>query len=582
MKLSTTGCSFIAALVFSGAQQHSLAGSATWSQTPANNNWNMAGNWVPNTVPNGPSDVATFAPSEKTEVTISSSVTVSSVQYNAGAPPFTITVEGIGINLFVTGEGIVNDSGVTQSFSDGPQSAVFFQDGATAGDMTFFGGEGGQFFFTESSSAGTGTFDVKTGTSQGALLFFDNSSAAEATIQVSDFALADFLDNSTAANAAFIATSGGFFDFSGNATAANGSFAMSGGGGIGFSGSATAANGQFTANGAESSSEAGCFVFLADDTTAADSTFLINGGSAAGAPGAEMTFFGQATAANATLTANGGTAGGLGGSIIFTSKTKGGTASFSLNGNGNLDLSMHRSSPLTIGSLEGDGLVFLGGSALSVGSNNESTTFSGIIQDGGTGGGAGGSLTKIGSGTLTLSGANIYTGTTTVSAGALLVSNPTGSATGTGAIAVNSGTLGGGGIIAGAVTIGTGSGTGAFLAPAFGTNKQVTLTLQSSLTLQADATYTYTFKARKNQSRTDLVAANGVTISGATIVLQGKTQGRLKRGTVLTVLSKTSANAISGTFSNLADGAVVTVNGNNFQASYHGGDGNDLILTAVP
>ena len=56
----------------------------------------------------------------------------------------------------------------------------------------------------------------------------------------------------------------------------------------------------------------------------------------------------------------------------------------------------------------------------------------------------------------------------------------------------------------------------------------------------------------------------------------------MKRGMVLTVISNTSANPISGDFSNLADGAIVNVNGNNFQASYEGGDGNDLTLTVVP
>ncbi|MBA3833084.1 MAG: hypothetical protein H0X34_14550 [Chthoniobacterales bacterium] len=39
---------------------------------------------------------------------------------------------------------------------------------------------------------------------------------------------------------------------------------------------------------------------------------------------------------------------------------------------------------------------------------------------------------------------------------------------------------------------------------------------------------------------------------------------------------------ISGTFANLADGAVVSVGGNQLQASYEGGDGNDLTLTVVP
>jgi len=48
------------------------------------------------------------------------------------------------------------------------------------------------------------------------------------------------------------------------------------------------------------------------------------------------------------------------------------------------------------------------------------------------------------------------------------------------------------------------------------------------------------------------------------------------------LIRNTSADPISGTFSNLPDGAIVNVNGNNLQASYEGGDGNDLTLTVVP
>jgi hypothetical protein len=147
---------------------------------------------------------------------------------------------------------------------------------------------------------------------------------------------------------------------------------------------------------------------------------------------------------------------------------------------------------------------------------------------------------------------------------------------------VTSGTLGGKGIIAGPATIGTGSGGGAFVAPAVGGKKQLTLTIQSALTLDSDATYTCTFKAKKNKSRTDLVIANGVTINGASLNLVGQTQGSLKKGLRLTLISNTSANPISGTFSNLPDGGTVTINGNNFRASYEGGDGNDLTLTVVP
>jgi fibronectin-binding autotransporter adhesin len=47
------------------------------------------------------------------------------------------------------------------------------------------------------------------------------------------------------------------------------------------------------------------------------------------------------------------------------------------------------------------------------------------------------------------------------------------------------------------------------------------------------------------------------------------------------VIKNTAATPISGTFSNLPDGAIVDVNGNNLKASYSGGDGNDLTLTVV-
>jgi hypothetical protein len=66
------------------------------------------------------------------------------------------------------------------------------------------------------------------------------------------------------------------------------------------------------------------------------------------------------------------------------------------------------------------------------------------------------------------------------------------------------------------------------------------------------------------------------------IALSSETQGALRQGRVLTLISNTSPNPISGTFSNLPDGGIVTINGNNFQASYEGGGGNDLTLTVVP
>jgi len=254
-------------------------------------------------------------------------------------------------------------------------------------------------------------------------------------------------------------------------------------------------------------------------------------------------------------------------------------------GSGTLAIDSHNSPGVTAGSVEGDGEILLGSNNLTVGTNNLSTTFSGLIEDGPSGKVAG-SLTKVGTGTFTLSNASLtdtYTGGTTVSGGTLIVNNRNYSATGTGPVQVTAGTLGGKGKISGAVTVGTGSGTGAFLAPAAGTTVQATLTIRSALTFDTDATYTCTLRAKQNRARTDQVIANGVTInSGAMIALSGETMGVLIQGMVLTLISNTSANPISGTFSNLPDGSIVTINGNNFQANYEGGDGNDLTLTVVP
>jgi autotransporter-associated beta strand protein len=68
----------------------------------------------------------------------------------------------------------------------------------------------------------------------------------------------------------------------------------------------------------------------------------------------------------------------------------------------------------TIGSLAGAGNVDLGAFTLTVGGDNTNTTFSGVIS--GTGG-----LTKVGTGTLTLTAASIYIGTISVLDGGLIV-----------------------------------------------------------------------------------------------------------------------------------------------------------------
>ena len=112
-----------------------------------------------------------------------------------------------------------------------------------------------------------------------------------------------------------------------------------------------------------------------------------------------------------------------------------------------------------------------------LGGNNTDATFAGVISSNSAVAGSVVSVTKIGTGTLTLTGMNTYTGGTTVSGGALRVNNSTGSGTGTGDLEVFTGaTLTGNGSISSATTIDNG-GT---LAPG---NPGGTFTIANSLTL---------------------------------------------------------------------------------------------------
>src|SRR5215510_3277805 len=69
----------------------SFAGSATWKAAPATGDWGTAANWTPATVPNSPTDTATFATSNITGVSLSTLITVNSIVFNSGASAFTIT-----------------------------------------------------------------------------------------------------------------------------------------------------------------------------------------------------------------------------------------------------------------------------------------------------------------------------------------------------------------------------------------------------------------------------------------------------------------------------------------------------------
>ncbi|WP_220716069.1 autotransporter outer membrane beta-barrel domain-containing protein [Candidatus Rhabdochlamydia porcellionis] len=118
---------------------------------------------------------------------------------------------------------------------------------------------------------------------------------------------------------------------------------------------------------------------------------------------------------------------------------------------GTFDISGITASSQTIGNLSGAGFINLGAKQLIAGASN-STTYAGVIQ--GTGG-----VTKQGSGIFTLTGANTYSGGTTINAGTLALSGA-GALNSTGDVIINAGTFDISGITAPSQTIGDLSGAG--------------------------------------------------------------------------------------------------------------------------
>ncbi len=112
------------------ASQPACGGSATWNLNPGSGTWNVAANWTPNTVPNGPADVATFGASNTTGITLDLSTQLSGLVFNPGASVFTLTANGVPLTL--SGTGISNNSGATQNF-------VGDLNGSSAGSFTFKG-----------------------------------------------------------------------------------------------------------------------------------------------------------------------------------------------------------------------------------------------------------------------------------------------------------------------------------------------------------------------------------------------------------------------------------------------------------
>jgi hypothetical protein len=200
------GLGLLLALSLSSAAH---AQSATWNLTPDSGIWNQSTNWNPVVVP---VDTATFGLSNTTSLTFSAaSTTVSTIQFNAGAPAYTFTVGNQVVT--VAGTGVVDNSSNKPTFVVSGNSATFglsFTNAATAGD------------------ANINVNTALTANNAALLQFFNTASAANATITLTGIGQADFNNSSTAGSATINATGGGSFFFTDSSSAGNAQISYNG------------------------------------------------------------------------------------------------------------------------------------------------------------------------------------------------------------------------------------------------------------------------------------------------------------------------------------------------------------------
>lgn len=246
---------------------------------------------------------------------------------------------------------------------------------AGASIYTFTLGGGGVAFIGDGILVNGGSVTIGFFFAGGPLQFFGSSTAGSANIINRDSgsfsrSAIEFFHTSTA----------------GSATITNNYF-------VGFRNASTAGSANITNNDT---------LQFTDSATAGSANITNNAG---------VQFFGSSTAGSATITNN---------SILqFLTNSTAGNAQLITNAGAATDFSTSvgpaGNGKLSAGSIAGAGSYVLGSRELTVGSNNLSTTVSGVIS------GDGGSLVKTGTGTLTLTGTNTYTGGTTINNGILQI-----------------------------------------------------------------------------------------------------------------------------------------------------------------
>ncbi len=322
---------------------------------------------------------------------------------------------------------VTNQSGAFTTFRNGTDAgtmtidnlsggSVEFRQGSSAANATINNNISAGTVFTN-ASAGSATINNIAGFGVGVVEFNKTSTAGDATINNAGFSYVVFNDQATLEGAKIVNKDAGLVLFNAQSSAGNAAASITNNdqGQVHFSNHSTAGSATITNN------DFGVLDF--NNQSSADNATIVNS-SAIG-----MAFLNRSTAGNAFITTNNNSA------TFFFDRSDGGTARFETEAGSIVDFSGSRGANndgrINAGSIAGGGNYYIGGgNTLSVGGNDRSTEVSGVIADNNpcgctTGPGA---LEKVGLGTMILSGANTYTGGTTITAGMLQLGN--GGATG--------------------------------------------------------------------------------------------------------------------------------------------------------
>jgi outer membrane autotransporter protein len=390
------------------------ANEATWAA--GTTDWNTGTNWSTGVVP-GENDIANFGTQLPLHIYFSGLASVGQINFIDGAIAY----------IFMTGPqflrinhgGIFNVSNSTQTFNISQYGTLEFLNNAMSSSNIVVNNVGTVAFFNN-SYAGSTTYNNALGSrmgltdfsnlqtaavdNKGSMTFNNNSTGGNATITNDQGGTLCFYVNSDAGNSTI--TNLSTITFFNDSSARSANITNNAGGTISFQNASRAENAIIL--------NSGTLTFT--DTSTAENATCTNKGT--------MTFSGNSSASASKLVNNGtmsftdSSTTGIAslnniGILKFVGNSSSNGGSISNASTATVDLTGLATPELNLGSLNGGGSVVLGAQTLVVGGLNQDMSFSGVIS--GTGG-----LMKDGTGALTLSGVNTYTGSTTAQNGVLV------------------------------------------------------------------------------------------------------------------------------------------------------------------